>query len=166
MYGSGIFAYPHQSVKKEQLSAPVEAKGGVQENVIPNLPEVPVAVPPDNNESNFCKQLSIGSIEELKNRANFSAKSGEYKESIEYYKNLVEKNPNDGSLWTTFGHCYLLDEKYQDAFKSYQKALNLLPDIKHPQLWYGIGLLYEKVSIKSNNSSKHMNMLYQHICVY
>jgi len=165
IYGSGMSAYPHQS-KKGQSSVPLEAKSGVQENAIPNLSEVPVAVPPDHNESNFINAPLIGSIEELKNKANFSAKSGEHKESIEDFKSLIEKNPDDGSLWTLLGHCYLLDEKYHDAFNSYQKALNLLSDIKHPQLWYGIGLLYEKVSIRSNNSSKHMNMLYQHTCVY
>jgi len=165
IYGSGVSACPHRS-KEDQSSIPLEAKSGMQENAIPNLPEVPVAVPPDHNESNFSNAPLIGSIEELKNKANFSAKSGEHKESIEHFKSLIENNPDDGSLWTLLGHCYLLDEKHQDAFNSYQKALNLLPDIKHPQLWYGIGLLYEKVSIGNNNSSKRMNMLYQHICVY
>jgi hypothetical protein len=129
----------------EQLNIPIETKPPVQENVIPNVVEVS-AVLDDHNESNFNDQPAVGSIEELKNIANYSVKSGKYAESIEQHKKLLEANPKDGYTWTALGHCYLLEEKYQEAFNAYQRALYVLPDVKQPQLWYGIGLLYEKVS--------------------
>ena len=54
---------------------------------------------------------------------------------------LCKKN---GSAWTALGHCYLLKEDLQKSFQAYQNALYHLDNIMDPQLWYGIGILYEK----------------------
>ena len=50
----------------------------------------------------------------------------------------------NGPAWTALGHCYLLVEDLQKSFNAYQRALYSLEEIKDPQLWYGIGILYEK----------------------
>lgn len=54
--------------------------------------------------------------------------------------------PNNGHTWTALGHCYLLKEELQNSFDAYQHALYYLQDVMDPQLWYGIGILYERVS--------------------
>lgn len=50
----------------------------------------------------------------------------------------------NGKAWTALGHCYLLKGEYQKCFTAYQKALHLVHASKDAQLWYGIGLLYNK----------------------
>jgi tetratricopeptide (TPR) repeat protein len=57
---------------------------------------------------------------------------------------LITIDSENGPAWTALGHCYLLVEDLQNSFNSYQRALYSLEDIKDPQLWYGIAILYEK----------------------
>lgn len=57
---------------------------------------------------------------------------------------IISIDPVNGPAWTALGHCYLLVEDLQNSFQAYQRALYALTDIKDSQLWYGIGILYEK----------------------
>lgn len=104
--------------------------------------------------------------EEIRVKAELLAAKNDFVESIKCYEQLVTMEPENGTHWSSLGHCYLLVESLRNSFNAYQKALNLLPDIKDPQLWYGIGLLYEKVLFFLTSSLKPMNMLYQHLCLY
>lgn len=90
------------------------------------------------NASNF---MNVGNLNKL---AEFCATNGEYTSAIEYYLKLTQIDPENGPAWTALGHCYLLIEDLQKSFNAYQHALYSLEDIKDPQLWYGIGILYEK----------------------
>lgn len=74
-----------------------------------------------------------------------------YTQAIQYYIKITTLDPENGPAWTALGHCYLLVEDLQKSFNAYQHALYSLEDIKDPQLWYGIGILYEKVSFTANN---------------
>ena len=76
--------------------------------------------------------------------AEYCATNGEYHAAIEYYVKLIAIDTENGPAWTALGHCYLLVEDLQNSFDSYQRALYSLEDIKDPQLWYGIAILYEK----------------------
>ena len=80
----------------------------------------------------------------LNKLAEYCATNGEYQHAIEYYLQLTGMDPDNGPAWTALGHCYLLVEDLQKSFNAYQQALYSLEDIKDPQLWYGIGILYEK----------------------
>jgi tetratricopeptide (TPR) repeat protein len=80
----------------------------------------------------------------LSRMAEFCATKGDYEAAIDYYKRMTEILPENGPSWTALGHCYLLTEESHSAFNAYQHALYSLDDIKDPQLWYGIGILYEK----------------------
>lgn len=83
-------------------------------------------------------------VDRINKLAEYCATSGEYQAAIEYYVKLVTIDPENGPAWTALGHCYLLVEDLKKSFNAYQRALYSLEDIKDPQLWYGIGILYEK----------------------
>lgn len=83
-------------------------------------------------------------VDRINKLAEFCASNGEYQAAIEYYVKLITIDSENGPAWTALGHCYLLVEDLQKSFNAYQRALYSLEDIKDPQLWYGIGILYEK----------------------
>ena len=83
-------------------------------------------------------------VSNLNKLAEYCATNGEYQHAIEYYLQLTALDPDNGPAWTALGHCQLLVEDLQKSFNAYQHALYSLEDIKDPQLWYGIGILYEK----------------------
>ncbi len=101
-------------------------------------------------------------LNQLNSVAEFLAAKGDFTNAIKYYERITGLDPENGAAWTALGHCYLLTDDLQKAFTSYQKALYSLPDVRDPQLWYGIGLLYDKVRTTERLcSSKHMSTQYQ-----
>lgn len=87
-------------------------------------------------------------LSQLNSLAEFSAAKGDFANSIKFYERITTLDQDNGSAWTALGHCYLLTDNLQKAFNAYQKALYTLPDVRDPQLWYGIGLLYDKVDLR------------------
>eukprot|EP00826_Nyctotherus_ovalis_P055274 TRINITY_DN7326_c0_g3_i7.p1 TRINITY_DN7326_c0_g3~~TRINITY_DN7326_c0_g3_i7.p1 ORF type:complete len:311 (-),score=35.30 TRINITY_DN7326_c0_g3_i7:47-979(-) len=87
-------------------------------------------------------------LSQLNSLAEFSAAKGDFANSIKFYERITALDQDNGAAWTALGHCYLLTDNLQKAFNAYQKALYTLPDVRDPQLWYGIGLLYDKVSLR------------------
>ncbi len=89
----------------------------------------------------------------LHSQLNLAAKqladTGDFVTASQYYEQIVALDPDNGPAWTALGHCYLLTDERKKAFTAYQKAIYSLPDIHDPQLWYGIGRLYEKVPFVS-----------------
>ena len=78
------------------------------------------------------------------NLAQIFANRGEYSNAICYYEKLIRLDEENGKAWFALGHCYLLKGEYQKCFSAYQRSLYTLSDTRDPQLWYGIGLLYNK----------------------
>ena len=68
----------------------------------------------------------------------------ENKEAAELYQRLLQQEPRNGETWGALGHCALLLGELQQAYQAYQQALLCLNNPKDPQLWYGIGILYER----------------------
>jgi len=101
-------------------------------------------------------------LNQLNSVAEFLAAKGDFPNAIKYYEQITTMDSENGAAWTALGHCYLLTDDLQKAFTSYQKALYSLPDVRDPQLWYGIGLLYDKVFFcgYTCNSLRLMNMLF------
>ncbi|KAL9062184.1 MAG: hypothetical protein Q9157_009149, partial [Trypethelium eluteriae] len=64
--------------------------------------------------------------------------------AVEYLKNIIKLEPNNGDTWSSLGHCYLMMDDLQQAYTAYQQALYHLQDPKEPKLWYGIGILYDR----------------------
>uniref|UniRef100_A0A6B2L5V7 Uncharacterized protein n=1 Tax=Arcella intermedia TaxID=1963864 RepID=A0A6B2L5V7_9EUKA len=87
-----------------------------------------------HNPYNVQALTSIATIYRIKEK---------YREAIEYFQRVlsIEKN---GEVWGALGHCYLMAEDLQQAYAAYQQALYYLPNPKDANLWYGIGILYDR----------------------
>ncbi|KAF9652054.1 TPR-like protein [Thelephora ganbajun] len=69
----------------------------------------------------------------------------DYQKAIDYFQRVVELQNDNGEVWSSLGHCYLMRDDLQRAYSAYQQALYLLPSPKDdPKLWYGIGILYDR----------------------
>ncbi|KAL9037413.1 MAG: hypothetical protein Q9180_003729 [Flavoplaca navasiana] len=64
--------------------------------------------------------------------------------AVEYLQGILKLDQNNGEVWGSLGHCYLMMEDLQQAYAAYQQALYHLRDPKEPKLWYGIGILYDR----------------------
>eukprot|EP01122_Echinamoeba_exundans_P003848 TRINITY_DN13901_c0_g1_i1.p1 TRINITY_DN13901_c0_g1~~TRINITY_DN13901_c0_g1_i1.p1 ORF type:complete len:535 (-),score=78.17 TRINITY_DN13901_c0_g1_i1:13-1617(-) len=67
-----------------------------------------------------------------------------YPKAIEYFQRVLQVDTTNGDVWGALGHCFLMIEDLQKAYAAYQKALLYLQSPKDPNLWYGIGILYDR----------------------
>lgn len=49
-----------------------------------------------------------------------------------------------GEAWAVLAHCYVMTDELNHAYHAYQNALAHLANPDDPNLWYGIGLLYDR----------------------
>lgn len=68
-----------------------------------------------------------------------------YPKAIEYFQRVLAVDGANGDVWGALGHCFLMVEDLQKAYAAYQKALHFLQSPKDPNLWYGIGILYDRL---------------------
>jgi tetratricopeptide (TPR) repeat protein len=68
----------------------------------------------------------------------------QFQGATEYLQQILKIEQNNGEVWSSLGHCYLMMDDLQQAYSAYQQALYHLPDPKEPKLWYGIGILYDR----------------------
>ncbi|KAL8797152.1 MAG: hypothetical protein Q9195_000619 [Heterodermia aff. obscurata] len=68
----------------------------------------------------------------------------DFRRAVEYLQGILRLDGNNGEVWGSLGHCYLMMEDLQQAYQAYQQALYHLRDPKEPKLWYGIGILYDR----------------------
>ncbi|KAL8811810.1 MAG: hypothetical protein Q9223_003269 [Gallowayella weberi] len=67
-----------------------------------------------------------------------------FPKAVEFLQGILKLDNNNGEVWGSLGHCYLMMEDLQQAYAAYQQALYHLRDPKEPKLWYGIGILYDR----------------------
>jgi glucose repression mediator protein len=81
-------------------------------------------------------------------------------QAVDYYQRVLNISQENGEVWGSLGHCYLMMDDLQKAYTAYQQALYRLPNPKvcsqeylelpkltgrqDPKLWYGIGILYDR----------------------
>ncbi|KAI2611084.1 TPR-like protein [Hypoxylon fragiforme] len=69
----------------------------------------------------------------------------DFHKAVEYLQAILKIDSNNGEVWGSLGHCYLMMDDLQQAYAAYQSALVNLPNPKQePKLWYGIGILYDR----------------------
>lgn len=88
-----------------------------------------------HNPANVKALTQIASIHRIREQ---------YNKAVEYFQRILQIDNNNGEVWGALGHCYLMLEDLQKAYASYQQALYHLPNPKDPNLWYGIGILYDR----------------------
>eukprot|EP01117_Protostelium_nocturnum_P016220 TRINITY_DN636_c0_g1_i3.p1 TRINITY_DN636_c0_g1~~TRINITY_DN636_c0_g1_i3.p1 ORF type:complete len:611 (-),score=257.02 TRINITY_DN636_c0_g1_i3:590-2422(-) len=68
----------------------------------------------------------------------------QYPKAVDYFQRILNYESTNGEIWGALGHCYLMMDDLQKAYSAYQQALYHLPNPKDPNLWYGIGILYDR----------------------
>ncbi|TAQ84093.1 hypothetical protein B7494_g7586 [Chlorociboria aeruginascens] len=68
----------------------------------------------------------------------------QFHKAVDYLQSILKLEGNNGDVWGSLGHCYLMMDDLQQAYSAYQQALYHLRDPKEPKLWYGIGILYDR----------------------
>lgn len=68
----------------------------------------------------------------------------DFPKAIEYLQTILKLDQNNGEVWGSLGHCFLMIDDLQQAYAAYQSALVNLRNPKEPKLWYGIGILYDR----------------------
>ncbi len=84
------------------------------------------------------------SVSALTQVASIARAKDEFAKAIEYYQRTLNISQENGEVWGSLGHCYLMMDDLQKAYTAYQQALYRLPNPKDPKLWYGIGILYDR----------------------
>lgn len=132
-----------------QLNFQYSGMPGGQPNGAPGaLPGAPKAGDPNS--------MDIGALNRM---AEYYATNSDYPRAIEYFEKMTNICRENGHAWTALGHCYLLKEDLHKSFQAYQNALYYLENIMDPQLWYGIGILYEKFESYEHAISSLMAVL-------
>lgn len=72
------------------------------------------------------------------------AKKECYPQAVAYLQRAIGADSTCGEAWAVLAHCYVMTDDLQKAYQAYQNALSHLPNPRDPNLWYGIGLLYDR----------------------
>lgn len=78
------------------------------------------------------------------------AKKERYTQAVGYLQRAIAAESTCGEAWAVLAHCYVMTDDLPKAYQAYQNALNHLQDPSDPNLWYGIGLLYDRYGSLDN----------------
>jgi glucose repression mediator protein len=56
--------------------------------------------------------------------------ANQWAKASEYLQSIVKLDQNNGEVWGSLGHCYLMVDDLQQAYSAYQQALYHMPDPK------------------------------------
>ncbi|KAJ9105818.1 hypothetical protein QFC19_003386 [Naganishia cerealis] len=84
------------------------------------------------------------SVSALTQVAGMARVKEDFHRAVDYYQRVLSISQENGEVWGSLGHCYLMMDDLQKAYTAYQQALYRLPNPKDPKLWYGIGILYDR----------------------
>jgi predicted Zn-dependent protease len=82
---------------------------------------------------------------------------GKYKEALSYAENLIIKEPNNPYYWNTFGIVLTYLDLFDDAEKSFKKAISLKAD--EGVFYYNLGNLYERNGKFDMAKEQYLNYL-------
>ncbi|KAH3759822.1 general transcriptional repressor [Pelomyxa schiedti] len=83
----------------------------------------------------------------------------QYPKAAEYFQRILNIDITNGEIWGALGHVHLLQDELQKAYAAYQQALYHLANPKDPNLWYGIGILYERFGSNEHAEEAFMAVL-------
>ncbi|KAH3766266.1 general transcriptional repressor [Pelomyxa schiedti] len=83
----------------------------------------------------------------------------QYPKAAEYFQRILNIDITNGEIWGALGHVHLLQDELQKAYSAYQQALYHLDNPKDPNLWYGIGILYERFGSNDHAEEAFMAVL-------
>ena len=80
-----------------------------------------------------------------------------FKESINYFKRIIEIDPNNYRAYYNLGISYSSIDLFEEALKAYKKALEIKPDYAY--CYYNIALIYENKNDLKKALEYHQNAL-------
>ncbi|KAL1529504.1 hypothetical protein AB1Y20_000450 [Prymnesium parvum] len=94
-------------------------------------------------------------VHALSQLASISRHQERFHDAVMYLQRIVQLDSTNGELHGAVGHCFLMLsqratkmpailEALRQGYNSYSEAIVNLKDPADPNLWYGIGLLYER----------------------
>lgn len=93
------------------------------------------------NPANIYAMTQVGAV---------LAKKERYTQAVVYLQRAIAAESTCGEAWAVLAHCYVMTDDLPKAYQAYQNALNHLQDPSDPNLWYGIGLLYDRYGSLDN----------------
>lgn len=72
---------------------------------------------------------------------------------------LLTLDSTDGRYWADLGRAYIALNEPQKSYSAFQQTLFYLANPKDPQVWYGIGLLYELFGSEEHAEEAYLSML-------
>ncbi|PXF46959.1 General transcriptional corepressor ssn6 [Gracilariopsis chorda] len=89
--------------------------------------------------------------------ASASARAGQillkkehFARAIEYLDISVRRDPSNATAWAALAHCHLMTEDLENAYAAYHTTLHRNPHQTEPNLWFGIGVLYDRLGMLDN----------------
>lgn len=82
--------------------------------------------------------------------ANVIKSEADFKQVVEHNMVHISLGHERRSLSLTIGNCYLLKGLFEESFTIYENVLFSNTECLDPELWYILGILYDKVSYSLN----------------
>lgn len=67
--------------------------------------------------------------------------------AINYLFTAVSIDPENGAAWGALAYSYVMADDYDKAYYAYYNTLHKLTDHRDPNLWFGIGILYDRLGM-------------------
>lgn len=67
--------------------------------------------------------------------------------AINYLLNAVNLDPESGAAWGALAYSYVMADEFDKAYYAYYNTLHKLADHRDPNLWFGIGTLYDRLGM-------------------
>lgn len=91
----------------------------------------------------------VGQLKFLCEAGQFLASKGKYAEACDIFQAVITLSPERSVGYSLLGHAYMNWEKFDEAIKTHQKALELDPENTFARVYYAEALLFKKQKEKA-----------------
>ena len=84
---------------------------------------------------------------------------GQYEDEVSIFERVLNLQNQNGRAWCALGHTLLKMNEPSRAYTAYQQALFTLANPRDPDIWYGIGLLYERCKNWEHAAEVYLSLL-------
>lgn len=91
----------------------------------------------------------VGQLKFLCEAGQFLASKGKYAEACDIFQAVITLSPERSVAYSLLGFAYMNWEKFDEAIKTHQKALELDPESTFARVYYAEALLFKKQKEKA-----------------
>eukprot|EP01006_Ploeotia_vitrea_P012736 TRINITY_DN33656_c0_g1_i1.p1 TRINITY_DN33656_c0_g1~~TRINITY_DN33656_c0_g1_i1.p1 ORF type:complete len:599 (-),score=89.95 TRINITY_DN33656_c0_g1_i1:1095-2891(-) len=89
-------------------------------------------------------------ITALKQLAALYKRKEQWSKAMQFYQRVLVLDTTSAEVWSNLGHCCVMLDELNNAYAAFHKALHHSPNSHDPNLWHGIGILYERYNQLDN----------------